>query len=634
MVFTYQPIEPYESKLTTPTAALSHIKPGDMIFAGSGCAEPRLLTLHLSNMEIHTEDNQIYHVISLGSAPYIKEQYSKRFRYNSFFITNNIRQAVREGKADYTPVSSRKLPRLFRKKILPIDVALIQTSMPDESGYVSLGVSVDVTKAAVENARLVVAEINPEMPITLGDSFIHISEINYLVQNSAPLIEWSLPPVTPDVDMVARNVATLVEDESTLQFGFGKVPLTVPKYLHDKKDLGIHSEMISDQTLDLMEAGIVTNAKKTIHKGETIASFCVGTQRLYKAVNNNPKIKFYPSDYVLDPILIGKNHKMIAINSAIEVDLTGQVAADSLGHYLYSGIGGAPDLHIGAQRSIGGKGIIALPSTAKNEKKSRIVAQLSPGAGVAIDRANIEYIVTEYGIAYLHGATLRERVLDMVELAHPKFRKELFVKAKELGYIYQDQNFHDTSDSMSYPLEFQKVFTLKTGQKVRVRPILSSDEDKLRSFFYSLSPKSRFSRYFSAIRSLPHNLAQKEANINFACDWGIAAFLGPISSEKIIGTGHYYQLLYDGQTAEISLLVHEDFRSQGLARFFLQCLSDVAGERGITKFVTELMGANKAAIHLLKDFAQKGPAKNAKIERDGDVTILSWEIPTPSSETK
>jgi acyl CoA:acetate/3-ketoacid CoA transferase beta subunit/GNAT superfamily N-acetyltransferase len=503
--------------------------------------------------------------------------------------------------------------------------------MPDESGYVSLGISVDTTKAAVENARLVIAEINPEMPITHGDSFIPISKIDYMIENSSPLIEWHFTPLSSEVERVAKNVAGLIEDESTLQLGFGKVPLAVPKYLTDKNDLGIHSEMISDPVLDLMEAGIVTNDKKTIHKGETVCSFCVGTNRLYKAINDNPNFKFFPSDYVLDPILVGKNHKMVAINSALEVDLTGQVAADSLGHFLYSGIGGAPDLHIGAQRSIGGKGIIALPSTALNNQKSRIVAQLSPGAGVAIDRANIEYVVTEYGVAYLHGATLRERVLRMIELAHPKFRKELFEKAKECGYIYQDQIFHDSADAMMYPLEFQEEFTLKSGQKVRVRPILSSDEDKLRYFFYSLSESSRFSRYFSAIRSLPHRLAQKEANINFICDWGIAAFLGPISSEKIIGTGHYFQLL-ESTTAEISLLVHEEFRNQGLARFFLHCLTKAASPRGINKFVTELMGANKAAIYLLKDFAQHGPAENAKIERDGDVTILTWEVPPLQEE--
>jgi len=627
----YQPIESYESKLTTPEAALSHIKPGDRIFIGAGCAEPRLLTLHLSNMEFHTEDNLLYHAISLGSAPYVKEQYIKRFRYNSFFITDNIRQAVKEGRADYTPVSSRKLPRLFQKKIIGLDVSLIQTSMPDDSGYVSLGISVDTTKSAVENSRLVIAEINPEMPITHGDSFIPISKIDYMVQNSSPLIEWNSPPTTPEIERVAKNVARIIENESTLQFGFGKVPLTVPKYLSGKKNLGIHSEMISDPVLDLMEAGIVTNAKKTIHKGETVCSFCVGTKRLYKAINNNPKFKIYPADYVLDPILIGKNHKMVAINSALEVDLTGQVAADSLGHYLFSGIGGAPDLHIGAQRSIGGKGIIALPSTARNNQKSRIVAQLSPGAGVAIDRANIEYVVTEYGIAYLHGATLRERVLRMIELAHPKFREELFEMAKKSGYIYQDQIFHDSAKAMLYPLEFQEEFILKNGQKVRIRPILSSDEDKLRYFFYSLSQSSRFSRYFSAIRSLPHHLAQKEANINFVCDWGIAAFVGPISSEKIVGTGHYFQL-FEGTTAEISLLVHDEFRNQGIARFFLHCLSKAASERGINKFVTELMGSNKAAIYLLKDFAQHGPAENAKIERDGDVTILTWEVPSPQED--
>ncbi|MFW9854665.1 MAG: GNAT family N-acetyltransferase [Candidatus Thorarchaeota archaeon] len=630
----FQPVDglDWESKLTTPTEALSQIKPGDHIFAGAGCAEPQLLLLHLSTMEMQTLDNEIYHAISLGSAPYVKEQYVHRFRYNSFFITGNLRQAVREGKADYTPLSTRKIPRLFRNKVLPIDVALVQTSMPDESGFVSLGINVDISKAAIENARLVIAEVNPEMPVTYGGSLVPISRIDYLVENGAPLIEWKLPPVSPQIEKVAFNVATLVEDGSTLQFGFGKVPLTVPKYLTSKKDLGIHSEMIYDSVLDLIESGVVNNSAKTIHTGATVAAFCVGTKKLYNAVNNNPFFQFFPSDYVLDPNIIAKNPKMTAINSAIEVDLTGQVVGDSFGHILYSGIGGASDLHLGAQMAPNGKGIIALPSTAKNGEKSRIVAHLTPGAGVAITRANIEYVVTEFGIAYLHGASLRERVLRMIELAHPKFRQELFQHALELGYIYPDQIFYDSSEALLYPLAFQELFTLKKGESVRVRPILSSDEDKLRKFFYSLSPEARFSRYFSAIRALPHKEAQKEANLNFKSDFGIAAFLGPISSEQIIGTGHFY-VLRDQNAAEISLLVHDDYRNQGLARFFLYCLTTVASARGISKFVTELMGNNKPAIALLKDFSTNGPAKNPKIEREGGETILTWEVPIilPSS---
>ncbi|MHA1968738.1 MAG: GNAT family N-acetyltransferase, partial [Candidatus Hodarchaeales archaeon] len=353
-------------------------------------------------------------------------------------------------------------------------------------------------------------------------------------------------------------------------------------------------------------------------------TFCIGSERLYKRINDNPDFQFYTSDYVLDPAIVAKNHQMVTINSALEIDLTGQVAADSLGHYLYSGIGGAVDLHRGAQRSKGGKTIIALPSTSSDGKYSRILSHLTPGAGVAITRADIEYVVTEYGVAYLHGATLRERVLSMIELAHPKFRKELFLKAKELGYCYQDQLYNDPSEFLLYPLEHQKKFIMKDGTKVRIRPILSSDEDKLRIFFYSLSEKARFSRYFSAIRSLPHALAQKEANINFITDMGIAAFLGPVATERIIGTGHFFILL-DNTAAEISLLVHDDFRNQGLARFFLKYLSKHSKERGVKTFVTELMMGNQAAIHLLKDFARSGLAKNAKIENADGVTILTWE---------
>ncbi|WP_455464083.1 GNAT family N-acetyltransferase [Candidatus Hodarchaeum mangrovi] len=628
----YQPIESDEGIYTSPTAALSHIKPGDRIFIGTGCAEPRLLLLHLSNMETQTEDNEIYHVNSYGPAPYVKQQFVKRFRYNSIFITDNIRKAVKEGRADYTPISSRKVPDLFRKKVIPIDVALVQTSLPDESGYVSLGISVDLTKAAVENAKLVIAEINPEMPVTHGNSFIHISNIDYMVKNVSPLTEWTLPVMSPErlpiIEKLAINVTRLVEDGSTLHIGVGNVAHEITKHLCSKKDLGIHSELITDSILDLIECGAITNACKTIHKGKTVTTFCLGTKRLYDAINDNPNFQFYPSDYVLDPDIVAKNYKMVTINSALEIDLTGQVAADSLGHYLYSGIGGAVDLHRGAQRSVGGKTIIALPSTSSDGNYSRIVSNLTPGAGVAITRADIEYVVTEYGIAYLHGASLRERVLTMIELAHPKFRKELFLKAKELGYCYQDQIYNDPSKGrffyLLYPWEHQEIFTMKNGTNVRVRPILPSDEDKLRRFFYSLSKEARFYRYFSAIRALPHSLAQKEANINFNTDYGIAAFLGPESTEQIIGIGHFF-ILFDHSTAEISLLVRDDYRNQGLARFFLKYLSKKSKERGVKTFVTELMMGNQPAIHLLKDFVKSGLAKNGRIQNEDGVTILSWE---------
>ncbi|MHA1976578.1 MAG: GNAT family N-acetyltransferase [Candidatus Hodarchaeales archaeon] len=625
-MYTYQPVDPDIPSYTTPTAALSHIKPGDRIFIGTGCAEPRLLLLHLSQMEIQTEDNEIYHVISHGPAPYVKDQYTKRFRYNSIFITGNIRQAVREGRADYTPVSSQKVPDLFRRKLLPIDVALVQTSLPDKSGFVSLGISVDLTKAAVENSEIVIAEVNPEMPVTHGNSFVHISDIDYMVQNSSPLTEWNPPAITPQIERVARNVASLIDDESTLQLGVGNVTNAMAKYLCDKIDLGIHSELITDSVLDLLDRGVVTNAKKTIHRGKTVTSFCMGTQRLYSTINDNPDFHFYPSDYVLDPNIVAKNYKMVTINSAIEIDLTGQVAADSLGTSLYSGIGGAVDLHRGAQLSPGGKTIIAFPSTSSDGKHSRIVSHLCPGAGVAITRADIEYVVTEYGIAYLHGASLRERVLSMIELAHPKFREELFTRAKDLNYMYQDQIYSDPSKHLMYPMEVQEHFTLRDGgPNVRIRPILSSDEDKLRRFFYSVSEKSRYSRYFSAIRALPHSLAQKEANINFSQDMGIAAFLGPISKERIIGTGHFF-ILKDFQTAEISLLVHEDYRNKGVAREFLRYLTKRALELNITRFISETIMGNAAAIHLLKDFAESGLATNASMENEGGVIILTWEF--------
>lgn len=621
----YAPTDEYIEKLTSPSKALAGVRPGDRIFTGTGCAEPTLLNLHLSNM-LNIEDTVLLHFYSFGSAPYIKEQFTRRFRYHSFFITDNIREAVHSGRADYTPVSVKHVPRLFAKRILPVDVALIQTSIPDVNGQVSLGISVDVTKAAVRNSRLVIAEVNREMPITHGNSKISISEINYFIENNSPLIERVYSEPSQQVKRVAKNVTSLIDDGSTIQFGIGNVPNAVPLFLHEKLDLGIYTETFSDTVLDLIQSGAVTNEKKPIHNGMSVASYVTGSHNLYKTIDDNPKFGLFPSDYVLNTDRIGQHPNMISINSALEIDVTGQVVADSLGTKQYSGIGGAVDFHRGALRSQNGKAIIALPSASNDGKHTRIVCTLSKGSGVTIDRSHIAYVVTEYGVAYIRGLPLRERVLKMIEISHPSFRKQLFEHAKNLGYLYEDQIFHETQDWMLYPQRLQKSFMLKNNTPIRIRPLLPSDEDKLRDFFYSLSEKSKYSRYFNAINALPHSKAQTEANIDFSQDFGFAAFVNPINSEEIIGTGHFF-LLRDGESAEIALLTSEKYRGNGIARRFLSMLSKIACDRGVKHFISEVIIENKAAYHLFKTFSENGPAVNPKIEREGGIVTFLWDIP-------
>jgi 4-hydroxybutyrate CoA-transferase len=429
----------YRERLTSAGCAVALIGSRQRVFVGSNCAEPQTLvdalTAHADNL-IATE---IVHIMTLGHTPYSEARFEKQFRHNAFFIGANVREAVNACRADYTPIFLSEIPALFRSGQLPLDVALIMVSPPDMHGYCSLGISVDVVKAAVENADLVIAEVNHRMPRTLGDSFLHVSRIDTFVESDCPLVEL-LPPMQTEVTQrIGQHIADLIEDGSTLQMGIGAIPDAALACLNDKHDLGIHTEMFSDGLLPLVAAGVVTGQRKTLHPGKIISSFCMGTRALYDFVDNNSFIEFHPSDVVNDPFIIAQNDKMVAINAAIEVDLTGQVCADSIGERFYSGIGGQVDFLRGAARSRGGKPIIALPSTARmhdGTMVSRIVSNLKPGAGVVTSRGDVHYVVTEWGTAFLHGKSIRERALSLIAIAHPDFRDALQAAAQERHLIH------------------------------------------------------------------------------------------------------------------------------------------------------------------------------------------------------
>jgi acyl-CoA hydrolase len=392
------------------------------------------LTAHADSLM----DTEIVHILTLGHAPYSEARFEKQFHHNAFFIGANVREAVNACRADYTPIFLSELPALFRSGQLPLDVALIMVSPPDAHGYCSLGVSVDVVKAAVENAGFVIAEVNCRMPRTLGDSFLHVSRIDAFVESDSPLLELPPPKQTDVTRRIGQHVADLIENGSTLQMGIGAIPDAVLACLTDKEDLGVHTEMFSDGILPLVDAGVVTGRAKTLYPGKIISSFCMGTRTLYDFVDNNPAIEFHPTEVVNDPFVIAQNDKMVAINAAIEVDLTGQVCADSIGERFYSGIGGQVDFLRGAARSRGGKPIIALPSTATlcdGALISRIVSNLKPGAGVVTSRGDVHYVVTEWGVASLHGKSIRERARALIAIAHPDFREALQAAAQERHLI-------------------------------------------------------------------------------------------------------------------------------------------------------------------------------------------------------
>jgi acetyl-CoA hydrolase len=422
----------------TPASAVSAVQSGMRVFLSGNCSVPRVLLEALVDRAPQLKAVELLQVLTVGSSGTVMPALDGHLRVNTLFIGESVRTAVNDGRADFTPIHLSEIPRLFKSGALPIDVALIQVSPPDEHGFCSYGVEVGVTKTAAEQAGCVIAEINPYMPRTLGDSFIHINKIHRAVQVDYPLAELRMGEASETSKQIGAHVAALIEDGSTLQMGIGEIPDGVLHHLKDKRDLGIHTELFSDGVIDLYEAGVITNEKKSLHPGKMIAGFLLGSQRLYDFVDDNPVVELHPTEYVNDPRVIAANDRMVAINSAIEIDLTGQVCADSLGTYLYSGTGGQLDFIRGAARSHLGRPIIALPSLAinrKGERFSRIVPTLKPGAGVVTTRNDVHYIVTEFGSADLYGKTIRQRAQALIEIAHPEMRCQLEDQAEALNYV-------------------------------------------------------------------------------------------------------------------------------------------------------------------------------------------------------
>jgi 4-hydroxybutyrate CoA-transferase len=430
----------YKSRVVTPQEAVQAVKSGNRIFLTGNVSVPQKVLAALVEYAPHLENVEICQALTVGSADYVSPAMEGHLRVNSIFISANIRKAVHEGRADFTPVMLSEFPLLFKRGLLPLDVAMIHVSLPDEHGFCSLGVEVGLTKTPAESAKIIIAEVNEQMPRTLGDSFIHVSRLNYIVPVDYPISELPMGEgeTSAVVEKVAGYIAELIPDGATMQLGIGAIPDAVLKFLFDKKDLGIHTELFSDGVIDLVNAGVLTNAQKTLHPGKIVAGFMLGTKRLYDWADDNPLIELHRTEYVNDPFVIAQNERMVAINSAIEIDLTGQVCADSIGPKLYSGVGGQLDFVYGASRSKGGVPIIALPSTntmRDGTVLSKIAPMLKTGAGVVTSRNHVRYIVTEYGVADLYGKTIRQRATQLINISHPDFREDLKKQAQALHYI-------------------------------------------------------------------------------------------------------------------------------------------------------------------------------------------------------
>ncbi len=587
----------YADKVTTAEAAIRHIRRGDRIFIGSACGEPQALVRAMVALAPSITDTEIIQLLPIGTAPYTDPRYAASFRANSIFIGNSVREAVAEARADYTPVFLSQLPGLFHSRQIPLDAALVTVSPPDEHGFVSLGVSVDITKSAVESARLVIAQVNRHMPRTPGNSFLHVKQIRFLVEHDEPLLEWPVVAEPDDVTrQIAANVARLVSDGSTLQVGIGRIPDTILSTLTDKNDLGIHTEMFSDGVMKLVKLGVITCDRKTFHRGKIVGSFAAGSQALFDFVDNNPMVEMRPSEYTNDPTIIARHRNLVAINSALEIDLTGQVCAESIGMKFYSGFGGHADFIRGAAMG-GGKPVITIPSTAMTADglRSRIVPTLQEGAGVASTRGDVHYVVTEYGTAYLHGRTMRERAMSLINIAHPDFRSELLHAAKRRRIVYANQIMPPARHA--YPAELERTVELRGGETVMIRPIRPDDEPLVKEMFYSFSEQTVYLRYHGQLKSMPHNKLQVFCNVDYETEMALVGVVGPPGHEEIIGVGRYMTDAAKG-SAEMAFVVADAWQRKGLGTLLFDRLVEIGQSRGIRKFTADVLAENSGMLKI------------------------------------
>lgn len=588
-------------KICTAQLAVSQIRPGDHVFVGTACATPRGLVAALEALSPAPQDVELLHFLSDSAVQHDAQgRPTTKFHHRCFFVGQDMRAAVKQGKADYVPISIARVPQLIAIGRIPLDVALIQVSMPDEFGYVSLGVSVDITPAAVAKARLVIAEVNPQMPRSMGDAMLHLGEIDHLVPVDTPVIEYlHAAQQTEVVEKIARYIGSIIDDGSTLQIGLGRFSNEALKYLTDRQDLGIHSDVITDAIIPLLERGILTGQRKSNQRGKIVTSFAMGSRKLYDLIDRNPMFSFQPIEAVCDAWTLGSQHKLVSVTQAFAVDLTGQVCVDQFQGDFYGGVAAQAEFLQGASRSPGGKAIICLASTEEDGHSSRIRSALLAGEGVAIPRSDVHYVITEYGIAYLFGKSIRERAVAMIQIAHPSARQALFEQAQALGYIPADQTLRNL---LAYAVEEERQLQLKDKRAVLLRPASPNDGEAIRELFHQLPERDIYTRFFRRLRGLSSRDVQRLCNLNSETEVGMVACVGTREDPKIVAHAMY---MVDPSTnlAETAFMVHPDWQGQGLGALLQQRMSEHAKARGVRGFVAEVLANNEHMIKLARSLA-------------------------------
>jgi acyl-CoA hydrolase/GNAT superfamily N-acetyltransferase len=613
----------YVENKKTATQAIALIKPAQRVFIGSSCGEPQHLVRELSEASNYFKDIEINRLMTMETTPLTliaNKTRDQSLNIRSFYLGSAKPQAIARNKRFITPINLSAVPRLFKSRLLPIHVALIQVSPPDDFGWMSLGVSVDITLAAAVSADLVIAQVNAHMPRVLGRSFLHVNEVDVFVEHDEPLLTIGETPELNAANDIGRLIARLIEDGSTMEIGLGSTHQATLLALADKNDLGIHTQYMTSDIMHLFSRGVITNRKKGFNDGKMVAAGAIGTKELYEFLNDNPAIEFYPSDVVNDPAIIARHNKMVSMNVAMSIDLAGQVAADALPYNHFSGVTGMLDFLRGAVQSPGGKSIMMLPATAHKGTKSRIVPQLNDEA-VVVPRGDVQHVVTEYGVVNLFGKSLQERAMAMISIAHPEFRDELFHAAKKMGLLSAERTLNESIHGI-YPIHLEE--TVQIGaEAVTIRPAKPVDERRIQEHFYSLDKDDVVARFFHEKTSFVHDEVKDVSLIDYIEDLTILAVVGEFGFGQVVGIG---ECLLDpaSNEAEVAFSISKAYQKKGLGKILLDKLAYAARENGIIGLVAYTSTQNKGMIKLFKSLPYKVDSFF-----DGDMLKLSCRFDQP-----